>query len=75
MNPKTRYPPGWAYDGGSQIEIESSPMHKTWGMMEKCVEMALAKNIGVSNFAGGLLMDVMTYAKIPPAVLEVEMHP
>ncbi len=43
--------------------------------MQKLVEKRLCKNIGISNFAGGLVMDVLTYAKIKPAVLQVEMHP
>ncbi|KAJ9105580.1 hypothetical protein QFC19_003562 [Naganishia cerealis] len=32
-------------------------------------------NIGVCNFGGQLLADLMTYAEIPPAVLQIEMHP
>lgn len=43
--------------------------------MEKLVDMGLAKNIGVSNFQGSLLMDVLRYARIRPAVLQVEHHP
>ncbi len=43
--------------------------------MEALVEKGLCKNIGISNYSGGLIMDVLTYAKIKPAVLQVEMHP
>ena len=28
-----------------------------------------------SNFAGGLVLDLLRYARIKPAVLQVEMHP
>ena len=28
-----------------------------------------------SNFNGALILDVMRYAKIPPAVLQIEHHP
>jgi D-xylose reductase len=28
-----------------------------------------------SNFAGGLILDLLRYARIKPAVLQVEMHP
>jgi D-xylose reductase len=28
-----------------------------------------------SNFNGSLILDVMRYAKIPPAVLQIEHHP
>lgn len=43
--------------------------------MEKLPGLKLAKNIGISNFGGQLIADLMTYAEIPPAVLQVEMHP
>ena len=62
-------------DGTGTIAIESSPLYKTWGAMEALVEKGLSKNIGISNFSGGLLMDVLTYVKVKPAVLQVEMHP
>lgn len=75
VDPAERYPPGWSYTGNGDIEIENSPMHLTWGAMEQLPSLGLARNIGISNFAGALIMDLMTYAKIPPAVLQVEMHP
>jgi D-xylose reductase len=43
--------------------------------MEELVGAGLVRNIGVSNFGTSLLRDVLSYAKIPPAVLQVEMHP
>lgn len=75
VDPKERYPPGWSVDGAGTIAVEPSPLYKTWGAMEKLVEKGLTRNIGISNFAGGLVMDVLTYAKIKPAVLQVELHP
>lgn len=43
--------------------------------MEKLVGKGLAKSIGISNFNGQLLMDLLRYAKIPPATLQIEHHP
>lgn len=43
--------------------------------MEGLVDAGLVKNIGVSNFSLQLLYDVMTYARIKPAVNQIEMHP
>lgn len=43
--------------------------------MEKLVDLGLAKNIGVSNFQGALLMDLLRYARIRPSVLQIEHHP
>lgn len=43
--------------------------------MEELVEQGLAKSIGVSNFSGGLMLDLFRYAKIQPATLQIEHHP
>lgn len=43
--------------------------------MEKLVDQGLAKNIGISNFQGALVMDLLRYARIRPAVLQIEHHP
>ena len=43
--------------------------------MEGLVEAGLVRNIGVCNFGVSLLRDILAYAEIRPAVLQVEMHP
>jgi len=43
--------------------------------MEKLVGKGMAKSIGISNFNGQLLMDLLRYAKTPPATLQIEHHP
>lgn len=43
--------------------------------MESLVEKKLARSIGVSNFQGSLLLDLLRYAKIRPATLQIEHHP
>lgn len=43
--------------------------------MEELVDAGLAKNIGLSNVQGSLLLDVLRYARIPPQVLQIEIHP
>lgn len=43
--------------------------------MEKLVDNGLAKHIGVANFPVILLHDMLSYARIPPAVNQVEIHP
>ena len=35
----------------------------------------MAKSIGISNFNGQLILDLLRYAKIHPATLQVEHHP
>lgn len=43
--------------------------------MESLVDKGLVKSIGVSNFNVQLLWDMTTYARIMPAVNEIELHP
>ncbi|KAK1416350.1 hypothetical protein QVD17_32140 [Tagetes erecta] len=46
-----------------------------WEAMEKCQNLGLTKSIGVSNFYPRLIEEILSFAKIPPAVNQVEMNP
>ncbi len=75
---ETRYPPGWFYDPSvahPRMHPDGVPIHETWGAMEALVRSGLVRNIGVSNFGCSLLRDLLSYAEIAPAVLQVESHP
>jgi len=50
-------------------------LQDVWRAMEACCEAGLAKAIGVSNFNSALIYDLLMFAKIPPAVNQVERHP
>jgi D-xylose reductase len=72
------YPADWIYDleaESPKMELDNVPISETWVAMEKLVEEGLVRNIGVCNFPTALIHDLLTYAKIPPAVVQVEMHP
>ena len=43
--------------------------------MEALVDKGLVKSIGVSNFNVQLIWDMLTYARISPAVNEIELNP
>ncbi|KAI1495798.1 Aldo/keto reductase [Biscogniauxia marginata] len=75
VDPAERYPPGWHYDGKSTIVRSNTPTHVTWRAMESLVPKGLARSIGVSNFQAQLLYDLLRYATIPPATLQIEHHP
>jgi len=75
VDPKVRYPPGWAFDGKDDVQVGKASIQETWTAMESLVEKKLAKSIGISNFQGSLILDLLRYAKIRPAVLQIEHHP
>lgn len=73
-----QYPPEWIFDPEAdqpRMELDRVPISETWNAMEQLVRDGLVRNIGVCNFNCALLRDLMSYAEIPPAVLQVEMHP
>jgi len=73
-----RYPPEWLFDPSVEspgMELDAVPLSETWGAMEQLVENGLARQIGVCNYTSGLLHDLMSYARIKPAMLQIESHP
>jgi len=75
VDPEVRYPPGWAVDGKDDVQLSNASIQETWTAMESLVHKGLAKNIGISNFQGSLILDLLRYAKIRPATLQIEHHP
>ena len=47
----------------------------TWRSMEKLYEAGLARSIGVSNWTIAGLKSLLSYAKVRPALNQVELHP
>ena len=70
-----RYPAGWHVDGATTIKRNNATIQETWGAMEGLVGKGVAKSIGVSNFQGQLIYDLLRTAKITPATLQIEHHP
>ncbi|KAL3143958.1 hypothetical protein ABBQ32_003771 [Trebouxia sp. C0010 RCD-2024] len=64
----------WPFTDQNTKEL-TPPYKETWQAMEKLVQEGLAKNIGVSNMSIKKLKDVLSYAKVKPAVNQVEVHP
>ncbi|KAM7489777.1 hypothetical protein LguiB_027261 [Lonicera macranthoides] len=50
-------------------------MKSMWAAMEECQSISLTKSIGVSNFSCKKIADVIAFAKITPAVNQVELNP
>ena len=57
------------------MALDEIPIAETWKAMEKCVDMGLVKDIGVSNFSVKKLKFLLTTARIKPSVNQVERHP
>ncbi len=73
-----RYPPEWFFDPDADnphMHIDKVPLSQTWGGMEQLVKAELVREIGVCNYNSGLLNDLMAYATIRPAMLQIESHP
>ena len=75
VDPKDNYPPEWYVPGADKLTYERSPIHECWAEMEKLVDDKLTRNIGVANFNCQAILDLLTYARVKPAVLQIELHP
>lgn len=67
--------------GGDPVDengvIITTPVsiQETWQAMERLLSDGLVKSIGVANFTGPMIIDLITYAKIMPAINQIELHP
>lgn len=70
------------YDQKHRIIGKFRPLRgQGWGLqdiyrgMETCYNKGLTKAIGISNFNAQTFNDCLMYAKVPPAVNQIERHP
>nr|BDE26437.1 aldo-keto reductase [Dahlia pinnata] len=54
--------------------IAAIDIKAVWEEMEECQNLGLTKSIGVSNFSAKRIKEILSFAKIPPAVNQVEMN-
>nr|QFR37187.1 aldo-keto reductase [Cyberlindnera americana] len=67
------YPPGF---GTTELmEFEDVPIIETYRALEAAVEAGKVKSLGISNFSGALIQDLLRGAKIKPVALQIEHHP
>ena len=83
-----RYPPEWVHDpsaaDGGAMEYARVPMQETWEAMEGLLAggsgsdgsgaLPKVRNIGLCNVNAAGLRDLLNYAEVPPAVLQIERH-
>lgn len=70
MDPDKHYPPTWEHPEGRKLEMERSPLQDMYRELEKAVDDGKVRNIGISNFNVQLTLDLLTYCKYKPAVLQ-----
>ncbi len=73
-----RYPAGWFADPDAEnpgMELAKVPLIDTWKAMEALVDNGQVHRIGVCNYNTGLMHDLLSYARIKPAMLQIESHP
>jgi len=76
-----RWPCFWSDPEQKQVTaIDPTPVSETWAALESLVRTdanpsGILRSIGVANFSSQLLHDLLSYAAVKPAVLQVEHHP
>jgi D-xylose reductase len=74
IDPSVTYPPGWT-GAEATPHFSNASTQETWTAMESLVDKKLTRSIGISNFSIQSIMDLLRYARIWPATLQVEHHP
>lgn len=62
-------------DGKVEPDRGGYSLCDTWRVLEAAVGLGLVRSIGVSNFNVQALNDLLNYARIKPAVNQIERHP
>ncbi|KAH9218212.1 D-xylose reductase [Leptodontidium sp. 2 PMI_412] len=77
VDPEVRYPPAWFHDGitPTDIQLSNATIRETWEAMESLVDTGLVRSLGISNFNCCAILDLLRYARIRPATLQIEHHP
>ncbi|KAI9314218.1 xylose reductase [Dichotomocladium elegans] len=74
VDPKIEYPAGLIDPVTHAFELDFVPLSETYHELEKLVDEGLMRHIGISNFGVQITLDVLSYARIRPAVATVELH-
>jgi diketogulonate reductase-like aldo/keto reductase len=59
----------------NDFEFDNFPLQQAWVQMEELVDEGLVRSIGISNWTVALTHDLLTYARIKPAVNQFEASP
>lgn len=62
-------------DRNGRVVRDNVSIQETWQAMENLIKKGLVKSIGVANFTTMMIVDLLTYAKVKPAMCQIELHP
>ncbi|MFA5954495.1 MAG: aldo/keto reductase [Patescibacteria group bacterium] len=66
---------GQSFDEEGLLVTEKTSIRETWEAMEELVDAGLVRSIGVANFTAPMLLDLLSYARVLPAMNQIELHP
>lgn len=75
MKPSKADPMSAERQNGVAVIDPSIKLADVWRDMERLVDLGLVKNIGVSNFLKSQIEEILSAARIKPAVQQIEVHP
>lgn len=61
-------------DANKKTMYSTAQYVDTWRGMEKCVELGLARSIGLSNFNSKQVAKVLSIAKVKPVTNQVQKY-
>ncbi len=61
--------------GDDMESLNHLPVRTTWAAMEALVDNNLTRQIGVSNFSVKKLQELISKARLKPAMNQIELHP
>lgn len=76
-----KYPTFWTDEAQKHVApLARVPISETWGALESLVRTdknpsGVVRSIGVANFQAQLLYDLLSCARVPVSVLQIEHHP
>ncbi len=62
-------------DTQGMLMEKSVSVRETWEAMQELVKKGLVRAIGVANFTGAMVVDLCSYARVKPAMNQIELHP
>ena len=69
------WPTAFDQVSNGSLQISATPNTATWTELERAVSAGLVRSIGLSNFNKRQIREILSAAKVPPSVLQIESNP